>query len=758
MAPLDEIVPPALRAEWVTEQNPLLTDDTVHSLQHQPHFWRCRINPSHIWQASLTQRLADASCPHCSVEQHSHLPSPGSLAAIHPDLAQAWHPKANVPLTANDVTPYSTTVILWMCLVHPGHLWRESVTEYVTHAQEGNPCPTCRYGWSTDQLRLFIEAILPHLDELTPSERFLLAQQAGLFETTGETRTVVEALLDLQAPIEELRQFTKGQTSLRALSQALKGGLPRDERGLPRLSVLPELAAYEDMLPIRDDRAIAFLVESGVQKLWRAVFDDPDGTLQSLERTPATGYAKRIKEQFLEEYRLATSLPLPPGYSFTVDGHPQEPTGMQRLIAIRLRDRRRIGNFSGTGSGKTLAALLASRVVEARTTIILAPNNVVPNWIAALHNAFPDADVQSKTLSPTWRHPHRPRYLIVHYELLQQPSAEAGLRQLLTSHPDLDCICIDEQHLARVRRPQDISLRRRRLNLLVTEASHRNAGLYVLAMTATPVINSLEEARSTLELVTGSPLLHLETTPSIANAMRMHQEMTLHGFRWVPRYQIQYVEHHVDIDCTEAIPRLLALPPRAGILHLEQLLLEVRLSALLDLLAARTIIYTSMLEGIIEPLVRAIDARGWRVGCFTGEDKTGFTAFLEGTIDTLIISDVAAVGVDGLQHVCHRLICLTLPWSHAQFLQLVGRLYRQGQRHSHVDVYLLFAKAVVKEQTWSYDLAKWDRIIFKRTLADAATDGVVPDAPLQSPEQAYRSLMGWLARLVQPNNPQEKAR
>jgi len=65
-------------------------------------------------------------------------------------------------------------------------------------------------------------------------------------------------------------------------------------------------------------------------------------------------------------------------------------------------------------------------------------------------------------------------------------------------------------------------------------------------------------------------------------------------------------------------------------------------------------------------------------------------------------------------------------------------------------MYLFFASARLGDTHWSSDHSKWERIAVKRALADAATDGVIPDAPLQSPQQAYRSLMAWLARLTQP--------
>ena len=39
------------------------------------------------------------------------------------------------------------------------------------------------------------------------------------------------------------------------------------------------------------------------------------------------------------------------------------------------------------------------------------------------------------------------------------------------------------------------------------------------------------------------------------------------------------------------------------------------------------------------------------------------------------------------------------------------------------------------------------RLAFKRSIADAAVDGVVPIGHLRSPEQALKDQLGWLKRL-----------
>jgi hypothetical protein len=55
--------------------------------------------------------------------------------------------------------------------------------------------------------------------------------------------------------------------------------------------------------------------------------------------------------------------------------------------------------------------------------------------------------------------------------------------------------------------------------------------------------------------------------------------------------------------------------------------------------------------------------------------------------------------------------------------------------------------AEINGQRWSWCESKMQRLHFKRSIADAAVDGVVPEGHLRTPAQAYQDLMAWLERL-----------
>ena len=64
-------------------------------------------------------------------------------------------------------------------------------------------------------------------------------------------------------------------------------------------------------------------------------------------------------------------------------------------------------------------------------------------------------------------------------------------------------------------------------------------------------------------------------------------------------------------------------------------------------------------------------------------------------------------------------------------------------------VVILMTSANVAGAEWSWCKSKWRRIAFKRSIADAAVDGVmVQRRELRKLEQVYRDLMSWLDRLA----------
>ena len=94
------------------------------------------------------------------------------------------------------------------------------------------------------------------------------------------------------------------------------------------------------------------------------------------------------------------------------------------------------------------------------------------------------------------------RYLVLNYEMFQQADSPRRVRRLV-ERETIDLVVVDELHHAKQRQIEGMSQRRRTLLGLLTAADERNRNLRVLGLSATPVINNLQEGKSLLELISG---------------------------------------------------------------------------------------------------------------------------------------------------------------------------------------------------------------------------------------------------------------
>ena len=109
--------------------------------------------------------------------------------------------------------------------------------------------------------------------------------------------------------------------------------------------------------------------------------------------------------------------------------------------------------------------------------------------------------------------------------------------QNLNEKNKVDFIVIDEVHNAK-QRDKDESKRRAVLMRFIGRSSENNPGLYLLGMSATPVINNLTEARSLLQLITGKKYDDLKTKGTISNALKVFTQLLINGVRLIPKYEI----------------------------------------------------------------------------------------------------------------------------------------------------------------------------------------------------------------------------
>ena len=326
----------------------------------------------------------------------------------------------------------------------------------------------------------------------------------------------------------------------------------------------------------------------------------------------------------------------------------------------------------------------------------------------------------------------------------------------------MDAIIFDEVHRAKKTgdNAADGSKRHKALMKFTDTAGEANPNLIVIGASATPVVNNLSEAYSVMRLVMGNTCKQFATTPTIRNAASAYRRLAAVSVRLRPAYPVSLNRGNVLVDITnsagDVYERLVSFvkSSKNGLAHpsmMEKALLPEKLDAIVKLAKASltqdapcpSIIYTEYTTGMVNVLRDACEAADLRVGVFTGkandtnivtEHAATLAAFKRGDYDVLIASKPLATGVDGLQFTSHNIIVASGTWTAADDDQLVGRLYRHGQANDVCVTYVLTNFEGSEEDSWCQK--RQIRVQFKRSIADAAVDGIIPDGVLEGQESA----------------------
>jgi DNA-directed RNA polymerase subunit RPC12/RpoP len=133
-------VNPALSREWHPTKNGSLTPNDVMPYSSKKVWWICQ--KGHEWEAAIDSRSNGTGCPYCSGKAVNN---ENCLNTINPALSREWHPTKNGSLTPNDVMPYSSKKVWWLC--ENGHSW-EAIISNRSHS---NGCPYCTGQALTDE-------------------------------------------------------------------------------------------------------------------------------------------------------------------------------------------------------------------------------------------------------------------------------------------------------------------------------------------------------------------------------------------------------------------------------------------------------------------------------------------------------------------------------------------------------------------------------------------------------------------------------
>ena len=139
-----------------------------------------------------------------------------------------------------------------------------------------------------------------------------------------------------------------------------------------------------------------------------------------------------------------------------------------------------------------------------------------------------------------------------------------------------------------------------------------NPDLCVLGMSATPVINSLDEAVSLIEMIRGEEFNELKTAPKLSNAFAIHQQLVIHGVRYIPNYSMELIKKTIEV-VNNVIAEDLKNVGKHKITDMESILLKAKLKSIIEVTKPGTIIYSYYVEGMVPMLVKAVQGAGFKV-------------------------------------------------------------------------------------------------------------------------------------------------
>lgn len=534
-----------------------------------------------------------------------------------------------------------------------------------------------------------------------------------------------------------------------------------EDEKLKDFKPLEELKFYDNKLITSslDDENIDFLLKNQLKKLWNNVLNNEIDIEEIINEDGGKNF-RSIKDMFLKEHDQVKGITPPDNYIF-----PYPPNLMQKLVTYRMQQEKQYGNWSGTGAGKTLSSIFCGRYLELKNTVIICNNATISGWVNSIHEYFDESAVYTKKelnnndVEPSKYNvvhkydvqlqKNRFNYLVLNYETFQLDDGEFIVSELLKNN-SIDYIILDEVQNVKQRSDKKESSRRSVVNKLIIHARTKNPDLYLMVMSATPVINNLVEPKKLIELISGEVHDELESKSSISNGIEMYKSLTRFGIRYRPKYGISVDEHLIQVD-GDGLESELRKVPKGSPISFEKVLIQTKLEAIKPHLKKGTLIYSHYVTDLINEIGSFVDDLGFTYGYYTGEDKEGLRRFKKEEIDILIGSSPIGTGVDGIQYVCNTLIPLILPWTSSEYEQLLGRINRQGSKFDRVNVYIPQIVISQGDKEWSWDKRRYSIIKFKSTLADLSMDGIIPKelCPPKSTlvQQAQKELEEWINRI-----------
>ena len=603
----------------------------------------------------------------------------------------------------------------------------------------GGGCFKCNRGFPVDsKISLLSDSDVEHLSvhqlieligqNLLPADFKVLTKSAA---GSGERKDDINKLRESICSGVEENETTEEEQVLQEEQLEFEDAqtIAANDQSENLLNVLPDLVTKElktyDKYFVSSGEKGAYLLKESVNKIWNCVLSSESYLETVKEMRESSGpWLTYVLDTFMMEYKSVQNEKVGPDYKFEYP-----PSLMQKLMSYRIATNPYYGNWCGTGAGKTNAFLIASRRIDARVTVCVCPNAVVETIRKSILRVYPESTIIiPKSLDDIVSYDRsKYNYVILNYEKFCQ-SYSPALVDKLVSLNQIDFLCFDEVHRAK----NDLSSINQNLTNLRVLGGEKNPGMRVLGMTATPLINNLSEVRNLLELITGTSFEDIMPTNlvTINNIHNAYKYLVLYGFRYVPDYKINCIEEKVDIDGTKELAEKLVGFENSEVGDIEGHMIQIKYEGIRSHIKKyRTIIYTQFIKNILPRIKEELRKDGITFREYTGEidsvERDSIVSdFAQHKFDVILASSPITTGVDGLQKICDTIIILSLPWTNAEYVQLVGRINRQGSEFGSVKIVVPQVKIKMNNgKEWSWDDKRFRIIKIKRTLSDAVVDG-----------------------------------
>ena len=515
--------------------------------------------------------------------------------------------------------------------------------------------------------------------------------------------------------------------------------------GVERIMINARMVVPDETDKAWYDQQVVFCVRNIMLR-----FCDPDreeAEYKSLKAEPMNGnkFHDEILKTALKEYEYVKNI----NYDKQFYTFPHPPTFLQKYHAYKTREKNSFFNMSGTGQKKTGASVIGAIANKCTHILVVVPNNIVPQWVTNIRRFYSNAFVFSgKDLHNNYfinSGKHIPKFHVINYDKFGRSDLAKRFIDQIGSNK-IDMVIFDEGQLVKTRDgdPNFYSNRRKNIETLVDHLRNVNRKLKVNILSATPVINNIREGKSLLELLTGTKY-GFSTRNTLRNANKLHTEFIPFSVVYSKRPDLKEVGRDKPITVEAFLPEHLTDEEimKLNWNELEQIATRYRIPKILEILnnsKGKTVIYTDYVTGIVSQLRKACIDAGYRVGEFTGDDKSGMiektgfqdqegndevvNKFVHGDIDVLIASRPFQLGIDEVQFACPNLIFNGLVWTYAEFEQIIGRVSREGSHFDQVNIHVIMANI----NGYEYDRnIKYNRILKKRAIGDCVRYGTLPD-------------------------------